>query len=65
MRTFVVRLFVPVEPNSAAVDGTLRGLVEEIGTTRTAGFAGGEELLAFLGAAETEREPEPAERSSR
>ncbi|HET8892832.1 MAG TPA: hypothetical protein VFM96_01885 [Gaiellaceae bacterium] len=61
MKTFVVRLFVPVEP--AETDTTLRGLVEEIGADRSANFADGHELLAFLATAGSGHRGAPPERS--
>jgi hypothetical protein len=63
MKTFVVRVFMPVEPKPAFADGSLHGLVEEIGTSRQARFRQGDELLAFLAGAETVA-GEPRERSS-
>jgi hypothetical protein len=64
MKTFVVRLFVPAEPEPSAGSGPLlRGLVEEIGSSRSGGFADGEELLAFLATAGSGHQGAPSERS--
>ena len=63
MKTFVVRLFVPVQPEPPEAGSMLRGLVEEIGVDRSASFADGHELLAFLATAGSERQGEPSERS--
>lgn len=63
VKTFVVRLFVPAEPAPSAGDASFHGLVEEIGSTRSGGFADGEELLAFLATSTAGREAELSERS--
>jgi len=63
MKTFVVRLFVPVDPEPPQASGTLRGLVEEIGAGRRASFADGHELLAFLAAAGSAHQEAPSGRS--
>ena len=63
MKTFVVRLFVPIEPEPLQAGATLRGLVEEIGADRTANFADGHELLAFLATTGSGQQGAPPERS--
>jgi len=63
MKTFVVRLFVPVEPEPPQAGATLRGLVEEIGIDRSASFADGLELLAFLATAGSGHQGAQPERS--
>lgn len=63
MKTFVVRLFVPVEPEPSEAGPMLRGLVEEIGADRRANFADGHELLAFLATAGSGHQGAPSERS--
>lgn len=47
MVTFVVRVWIPVEPEP---DAPLRGTVERVGTGTSEPFAHGDELLAFLSA---------------
>lgn len=61
MRTFVVRLFVPMD--AADADTTLRGRVEEIGADRSVNFADGRELLAFLEKVSSGHQGAPPERS--
>jgi hypothetical protein len=50
VKTFVVRIFVPAQPDPQ-VTTKLHGLVDEVGTDRSVTFDGGEELLAVLRAA--------------
>jgi hypothetical protein len=64
VKTFVVRLFVPLEPEPRADGASLRGLVEEVGTGGRATFAGGQELLAFLAAAKADEAEAPGRSSS-
>lgn len=64
MTTFVVRLFVPMDPGAGVAEETLQGIVEEIGSTRRGSFASADELLAFLVAAKTERGNQLSGRSS-
>lgn len=66
VKTFVVRLYVPFEPEQRTAGVLLRGLVEEVGNGRHAVFSDGSELLAFLADAEAEAqaEAELSERSS-
>jgi hypothetical protein len=47
VRTFVVRVWTPAEP-AVEEQGALRGLVEHVGSGRSAPFADELELLAFL-----------------
>jgi hypothetical protein len=46
--TYVVRIWVPAEPDGEEGRLGLHGTVEEVGSRRTATFGDGEELLAFL-----------------
>ena len=64
MTTFVVRLFVPIEPGAGVPEDSLQGVVEEIGSARRANFSSADELLAFLVAAKTERGTQLSGRSS-
>jgi hypothetical protein len=64
VKTFVLRLYVPSEPEQRTAAMLLRGLVEEVGSGRHAVFSDGTELLAFLAAIHGDREPELSERSS-
>lgn len=48
METFVVRVWVPAEPEPEAVEPALHGLVERVGDGRPRPFADGEALLALL-----------------
>ena len=57
--TFVVRLFVPLEPDHGA-DDDLHGVVEEVGSENHQSFTGGTELLSFLAAARAHHEAEGA-----
>jgi len=63
MKTFVVRLYVPVDPLPPSGTAGLHGVVQEIGSSRTVGFADGTELLAFLATPGPLPEAEPSERS--
>jgi len=47
VKTFVVRIFVPAQPEPRLTT-KLHGLVDEVGTDRSVAFDGGEELLAVL-----------------
>jgi hypothetical protein len=47
METFVVRLWTPDLPTDAAAN-RIRGVVEHVGSGRSAAFAGEAELVAFL-----------------
>lgn len=50
MLTYVVRIWVPAEPEEESVAHGLHGTVEEVGSRRAATFSDGGELLAFLAA---------------
>ena len=64
MKTFVVRLYVPAEPEPRPSGAKLCGIAEEIATGRRASFAGDRELLAFLADAAGDRETDLPERSA-
>ena len=55
METFVLRVWVAAEPEAASA---LRGLVEHPRTGRSAGFAGGQDLVSAI---ELFLEPPPAD----
>lgn len=63
MKTFIVRLFVSVEPKPGAHGAGLHGLVEEVGSGRRASFSSDQELLAFLVAAKAEHKADVSGRS--
>jgi hypothetical protein len=48
VRTFVVRVWVPAEPECGGEEHGLHGVVERVGSERSQSFSGAESLLAFL-----------------
>jgi hypothetical protein len=63
MKTFVLRLWIPAEPEADVDPPVLRGFVDEVATGSTRRFVGGEQLVALLEeAVEPSRLRQPVER---